>query len=71
MRHLPMVGALPTAGRTTPYLAIKHDNNGDTFLISPAQIPDIDKHALATEITARVIGAWASDENDGPNEPTF
>jgi hypothetical protein len=43
MRHLPMVGALPTPSRTTPYLAIKQDNNGDTFLISPTQIPDIDR----------------------------
>ena len=71
MRHLPMVGALPTPSRTTPYLAIKQDNNGDTFLISPVQIPDIDRQVLVAEVTARKIGAWMPDESDHPGELTF
>lgn len=72
-RHAaPPHGRCPAhPGRTTPYLAIKQDNNGDTFLISPAQIPDIDQRALVTEVTARKIGAWTPDENDHPDEHTF
>jgi hypothetical protein len=71
MRHLPMVGGLPTQSGTTPYLAIKQDNNGDTFLIGPAQISDISRQAVVTEVTARNIGAWTPDETDHPDEPTF
>jgi hypothetical protein len=71
MRHLPMVGALPTPSRTMPYLVIKQDNNGDTFLVSPAQIANIDQQALVAEVTARKIGAWTPDENDHPDELTF
>ena len=71
MRHLPMVGGLPTLGRTTLYLAIKQDNNGDTFLISPEEIPGIDELALVTKVTTREIGAWAPSEDDGPDEPPF
>jgi hypothetical protein len=71
MRHLPMVGGLPTLSRTTPYLIIKQDNNGDTFLIRAVEIGDIDQQALVAEVPVRAIGSWAPDENDGPDEPAF
>lgn len=71
MRHLPLVGALPTPSRATPYLLIKQDNNGDTFLVSAAEIPGIDPQTLITEIRPRQIGAWTPEENDTPDEPIF
>ena len=39
MRHLPMVGHLPTSPFVTRYLVAKQDNNGDTFLICEADPP--------------------------------
>jgi hypothetical protein len=71
MRYLPMVGGLPTPTRTTPYLIIEQDNNGDTFLVTTTEIPDIDWQALTTKVTTRDIGTWAPDDNDGAQEPAF
>ena len=69
MRHLPMVGGLPTTGRTTPYLVIKQDNKGDTFLITLADnMRRLDEQALATQVPTRDIGAWVPDETDGPDD---
>ena len=69
MRHLSMVGGLPALGRTTPYLVVKQDNNGDTFLITT----DTNLHpdARFAKATLRLIGAWSPDETDGPDEPAF
>jgi hypothetical protein len=61
MRHLPMVGALPTPSRTTPYLAIKQDNNGDTFLISPPKSPTS---------TTRPSSPRSPHERAAPGHPT-
>ncbi|MGW6202071.1 hypothetical protein ACWF9B_00220 [Streptomyces sp. NPDC055089] len=33
-RHEPYVGALPWSGGGHPYLVVKQDNNGDSYLIS-------------------------------------
>src|SRR5229473_3415587 len=58
MRHLPLIGHLPTSPLVTRYLVVKQDNNGDTFLISqadPAELPD---HAATDEITPGPIGTW-------------
>ena len=71
MRHLPMVGGLPTPGRSTPYLIVKQDNNGDTFIISTAENTDAGCQDLITKVTARGIGAWTPDDNDGVHEPAF
>ena len=72
MRHLPMVGGLPTVGCTTPYLVVKQENNGDTFLITPTDnIRWLDEQALVTHVPTRNIGAWAPDETDGSDETPF
>jgi hypothetical protein len=53
MRHLPMVGHLPT----TPYLVVKQDNNGDTFLVSSSdQVMQFGE--VTVETKTRNIGAW-------------
>ena len=59
MRHLPSVGCLPTPPDVTPYLLVKQDNNGTTFVISDAELPwleeQCDRHA---SVMARPVGAW-------------
>jgi hypothetical protein len=49
---------------------VKQDNNGDTFLITTNPDP-IESLATAAKAAPREIGAWAPDEHDGPDEPTF
>lgn len=59
MRHLPSVGALPTTPATTPYLIVKQDDNGATFLVTAAEAPWIAADAVThTWVVAREIGAW-------------
>lgn len=58
MRHLPLVGHLPTSPLVTRYLVVKQDNNGDTFLISQADPAELLDHAATDEITPGPIGAW-------------
>src|SRR6266487_4703980 len=58
MRHLPMIGHLPTSPFVTRYLVIKQDNNGDTFLICEADPAGLLGHAAAGEVTPGPIGAW-------------
>ncbi len=59
MRHLPLVGRLPTSPFVNRYLLVKQDNNGDTFLICQADLADLPGHAAAEEITPGAVGAWA------------
>ena len=54
MRHLPLVGHLPTSPFVARYLIIKQDNNGDTFLISQADPAELLDHAAADEVTAEI-----------------
>ncbi|WP_329407996.1 hypothetical protein OG563_37825 [Nocardia vinacea] len=59
MRHLPMIGHLPTSPFVTRYLVVKQDNNGDTFLVcdtDPSQLVDA---TVAVETTPGPIGSWA------------
>ena len=51
MRHLPMIGHLPTSPFVTRYLVAKQDNNGDTFLICEADPAELPGHAAAGEVT--------------------
>ncbi|MBG6065632.1 hypothetical protein [Micromonospora ureilytica] len=39
MRHLPSVGAVLAPPESHPYLVVKQDNNGTTFVISNATKP--------------------------------
>jgi hypothetical protein len=59
MRHLPSVGAVLVPPDSNPYLVVKQDNNGATFVISDIEIPGL---AGAVEHTAhairRPIGPW-------------
>ena len=59
MRHLPMVGHLPTSPFVTRYLVVKQDNNGDTFLICEADPSWLFDHPSEDEVTPGPIGAWA------------
>ena len=47
MRHLPSAGALPTPPAATPFLVVKQDNNGDTFVITATEAPTIAAEADA------------------------
>ena len=58
MRHLPLIGHLPTSPFVTRYLVAKQDNNGDTFLISEADPAELLDHAATDEVTPGPIGAW-------------
>jgi hypothetical protein len=70
MRHLPMIGALPTRPQTTPYLLVKQDNDGDTFIITDAEPGWIGETASRAHVTTREIGAW--EPRDYPDEtPSF
>jgi hypothetical protein len=69
MRHLPLVGALPTRPHTTPYLVIKQDNNGDTFLVTDAAPGQIGDTAAHTHVPARQIGAWEPDDDPDEGPP--
>ena len=57
MRHLPLVGHLPTSPFVARYLLVKQDNNGDTFLICEAGPAGLLGHAAAGEFTPGPIGA--------------
>jgi hypothetical protein len=39
MRHLPSVGAVLWPPEAIPYLVVKQDNNGTTFVISGIELP--------------------------------
>lgn len=67
MRHLPMVGVLPTSYQTTPYLVVKQDNNGTTFIIADAPPNWIDEPAISAETTTRTIGSWEPTPPDKPD----
>jgi len=61
MRHLPLVGALPTRPQTTPYLVVKQDNNGDTFIVTDAGPDWIGPITRQIHLPIRLIGGWEPD----------
>jgi len=63
MRHLPSVGVLLTPPDTTPYLVVKQDDNGTTFLITAADTAAI-ATSLSTRVAPRDIGAWTHPATD-------
>ncbi|GAA4475671.1 hypothetical protein GCM10023170_098870 [Phytohabitans houttuyneae] len=72
MRHLPSVGAVLTPPDAIPYLTIKQDNNGTTFVISGVELPWPAGTIDATARTRpRPIGAWTPPHQPGhPANPT-
>jgi hypothetical protein len=59
MRHLPSVGVVPTPPGTTPYLVVKQDDSGVTFVVTTADTAWIASEAAAcTRVEPRPIGAW-------------
>ena len=60
MRHLPSVGVALSPPGTNPYLVVKQDNNGTTFVIASAELAlptdEVEHRALTP---ARLIGAWS------------
>jgi hypothetical protein len=64
MRHLPMVGGLPTSPFTTPYLVVKQDDDGATFIIADSEPPWVGDHSRQAEVALRTIGAWEPDDTD-------
>jgi hypothetical protein len=71
MRHLPMVGCQPVPPDVIPYLVVKQDNNGDTFIITDAAMPHLDEHTTMVEVAPRSIGAWFPTDPDPADEPDF
>jgi hypothetical protein len=58
MRHLPMVGVLSTRHQATPYLVVKQDGNGVTFIVTDAPPERVDQPVKSAEVTTRTIGSW-------------
>jgi hypothetical protein len=70
MRHLPSVGAVIAPPDTHPYLVVKQDNNGTTFVISGIEIPSLANAVeRRTRTDRRPIGAWTHPT--GTDIPTF
>lgn len=65
MRHLPSVGVAPDPPGVTPYLLVKQDDNGDTFIVTATDAPWLDSIAAAcTRTDPRRIGAWTHPTAD-------
>lgn len=59
MRHLPSVGVALNPPATNPYLVVKQDNNGTTFVISSAELAlPADEIEHRAQTPNRSIGAW-------------
>jgi hypothetical protein len=63
MRHLPSVGVLLTPPDTTPYLVVKQDDDGATFLVTAADAAGITA-SLSIRVAPRDIGAWTHPTTD-------
>ncbi|WP_144120932.1 hypothetical protein [Catellatospora sichuanensis] len=59
MRHLPSIGAVIAPPDTHPYLVVKQDNNGTTFVVSDVEIPGLtDTIERFTRTERSLIGTW-------------
>ena len=59
MRHLPSVGVALSPPGTNPYLVVKQDNNGTTFVISDIEMPGLTGLIAHTaQAIRRPIGGW-------------
>jgi hypothetical protein len=65
MRHLPSVGAVLIPPETSPYLVVKQDNNGTTFVVSNHPLPWLADHVEHTaQIHAHPISRWTHPTSD-------
>jgi hypothetical protein len=70
MRHLPSAGVLPVPPAAVPFLVVKQDNNGDTFVVTATEVPSIANDAAArVHVTPRQIGGWTHPTTD--DIPTY
>jgi hypothetical protein len=70
MRHLPSVGVVPTPPEVRPYLVVKQDNNGVTFVITTADSGWLgDAAAASAQVATRPIGAWTHPLRDDIPQP--
>jgi hypothetical protein len=53
MRHLPSVGVT----NATPYLVVKQDDNGSTFVVTASPEPPA-AATISFSVPARSIGVW-------------
>lgn len=62
MRHLPSAGALPTPGQVTPFMIVKQDGGGATFVVTDLEMPWMAEHSRrSVQVNARHIGPWPHD----------
>jgi hypothetical protein len=72
MRHIPSVGVALNPPGTNPYLVVKQDNNGTTFVIASDELAlPADEVEHRAQAPARPIGAWthpvSADIEAGPD----
>lgn len=71
MRHLPMVGVALTPPTAMPYLVVKQDNNGETFVVADSELSGLGEHTRVVKTVSRRIGAWFPEDPDPETEPDF
>jgi hypothetical protein len=66
MRHLPSVGVALSPPGTAPYLLVKQDDNGVTFVVTSTEAAWIaaDTVAACTQVEPRHIGPWTHPTAD-------
>jgi hypothetical protein len=65
MRHLPSVGVIPTPPTVTPYLVVKQDDNGATFIVTADEAPWLTNHTAGSILVPpRSIGVWTHPTTD-------
>lgn len=70
MRHLPSVGVALTPPVTTPYLVVKQDDNGATFVITTTEAPWLTADTTAcAQVETRRIGAWTHPTTEDIPDP--
>lgn len=65
MRHLPSVGVIPAPPAVTPYLVVKQDDNGATFIVTVDEAPWLTNNAAGwILVPSRMIGVWTHPTTD-------
>ncbi len=65
MRHLPSAAATLMPPDAYPYLVVKQDNNGTTFVVSSVALPWLADHVEHTaHVHTRSVAAWTHPTSD-------